>query len=129
MALSPRTVVKHARHACLSLAAAGALYLAWRFDWMTLPEEGCSPVMSLAAGQRLLLDRRPPAWSAGDVAVFHGADDRLYLASVAALRGEGRRLEAWLRADAPDCPGPDSDELGWIPRADLRARVVMVLPW
>jgi len=127
--LDPQRLVRPLRLLTLALAAAGALYLWRRYDLMLLPAGGCSPLASLAPGDRLLLDRRPRAPVVGDALVFAGPENALHLAVVRQARGSGDARELWLETEVADCPGPDSRELGWIPARSVRARVLLALPW
>lgn len=125
MGLNPRRLQRHLRIFCLAIAAAGVFYLYSRYDLYTLPEEGCSPLLRFSPGNRLLLDRNPPAWRPDDAGLFSGPDGRLYLGIVRQVRAGAEGEEFWLDTDAPACPGSDSDEFGWIPAGHLRARVMM----
>lgn len=121
------------------IALGAVAYLAWRFETLTLPAGGCSPLFRFQAGQTLLTDRHPSTLAIGD-AVLYRASGQVLLGSIEELRGAGRQPisplasnpwphSLWLVTDAPDCPGADSRELGWIPVEDLAARVLLVWPW
>ena len=127
--LDPQRVVRSLRLATLALAAAGMLYLVQRYDLMLLPASGCSPLASLAPGDRLLLDRRPRALGVGDAVLFAGPGGALHLAVLRRERKSGDARELWLETEVADCPGPDSRALGWIPAGAVRARLLLVLPW
>lgn len=129
--MNPRLLQRHLRLLTLLLAAAGVLYLFQRYETFGLREEDCSPLLRFAPGDDLLLDRWPRSLRRDDALLFSGPDGELYLGIVRAVReaqgGEGSAL--WIETDAPDCPGKDSDELGWIAARDVQARVLMAWPW
>ena len=56
--------MRRARIVTVAIALGCATYIGLRFDFVTLPEEGCSPVSRYAPGSRLLVDRW--AWSLND---------------------------------------------------------------
>lgn len=109
------------------------VYLVVRFDTISLPEEGCSPVRAIAPGARILLDLRPAEVGLGDAVLFRSADTALLLGVVAELpqsapQGYHQRVQAgelWIVADNPSCPARDSRALGPVSRADLAGRVVL----
>ncbi|MAE28553.1 MAG: hypothetical protein QF724_03135 [Planctomycetota bacterium] len=118
-------------------------YLAWRFESLTLPANGCSPLARFQVGQTLLTDSHPKIMAVGDALLFRAAGE-IHLARVAALRGSdgldsrtgGSALQTvdgdlglWVLADNPRCPGRDSSSLGWIKGDDVCARVLFVWPW
>ncbi len=119
-------LLRRIRRATLLLAAAGALYLYTRFELLTLPEAGCTPVLRYTPGSSLLLDTRPRPLQPGDGVVFDAGNGSTSIALVRELREDGA---AWLVTDAPDCPAADSDALGWIPADRLLARVVFAAAW
>ena len=116
----PRRFLPWIRRASLAAAALGALWIYWRFELLELPGAGCSPLLRLAPGSRLVVDRRPPRLAAGDVVLFDLGDGSLGIAEVERVAAEG----LWLRTDAPGCPGPDSDELGWVAPERVGGRMV-----
>lgn len=127
--MNPRPLLRPIRRAMYVACAAMLLYLFLRFDLHRLPEEGCSPLLRFVAGDDLLLDRRPGRIEPGEALLVQGDDGLLYLVAVERVReGEAGR-ELWVQTDAPDCPGRDSDELGWVPEDRVAARVAMVWPW
>ena len=133
MAVNQRKLLRHLRRLSFLLVVLGAFYLYQRYDLHDLPEEGCSPVLRFSTGDRLLLDRSPGAFHPGDAVLFSGPDGVLYLAAIDRTRpadaAPGAVEELWLETDDPDCPGADSDDFGWIPVADVRARILLVWPW
>jgi hypothetical protein len=129
------------RHLTWIVALGALFYLGWRYEMLTLPREGCSPLARFRPGQTLLTDRHPSEVGIGDAILFHEGG-RVLLAEVRRLRGDQelpatggsrQRLdfvrELWLETDVPSCPGEGSPELGWIPTEDLSARVLLVWPW
>ncbi len=119
-----RTLLKVMRRGTLLTALGVALYLGFRFDMVTLPQVGCSPVSRYSPGSRLLVDRRPPFWSLGDCVFVSGADGLVHLVLLGSKSPEG---EFWVETDMPDCPGADSALLGWLKPSELLGRVVMGL--
>ena len=128
--MNPRRLTRHLRYACLALAGLGVAYLFVRYSRFALPEEGCSPLLRFAPGEALLVDHRPPLLSAGDAVFFRGPGGVLYLGSIARTRESASTdLQLWIETDAPDCPGTDSHDLGWVPASDVEARVMLAWPW
>lgn len=119
-----RALLKAMRRGTLLTALGVAIYLGSRFDVVTLPEVGCSPVSRYSPGSRLLVDRRPPFWSLGDCVFVAGADDLVHLVL---LGSENQVGDFWVETDMPDCPGPDPALLGWVKPSELLGRVVMSL--
>lgn len=113
------------------ISVGGALLgLAWiygRFDLLTLPSEGCTPLYDLEPGDRVLVDRRPAQLAVGHGVLFSSGDGRLLLGRVsdAAAVAAG---EYWIETDDPACPGDDSRALGPIPRDRVRGRILFPLP-
>lgn len=112
---NPRSLVKVMRYLTIAVAMGGAAYLGSRFDFVTLPVEGCSPVSRYSPGSRLLVDRWAGAWKVGDSVFVADSSDVVHLGVLARPGASGR----WhLTGDDPDCPGlfpaseePISDEL------------------
>ena len=107
-------------------------YLFLRYDFMTLPETGCSPLLRFTTGNRLLLDRWASEYVAGDAILFRGPDGLVFVGAVARISAGEAGVEdgaLWVTTDNPDCPGQDSDDFGWIARESLAARIVLVWPW
>jgi len=128
--MNPRRLIRHLRYGSLALACIGVGYLFMRYDRFELPEKGCSPVSRFVPGEALLVDHHPPLLSAGDAVFFRGPDSRLYLGLITRTRESAASdLELWIETDAPDCPGTDSDDLGWISESEVEARVMLAWPW
>lgn len=123
--MNPRRVTRHLRLVVYVTCALAVLYLWGRFDLYRLPEVGCSPLLRFTPGDTLLLDRRPRNLFVDDAVLVRGDDGLLYLAKVTDLADD----RAWVETDAPDCPGRDSDQFGWVAAEDTSARVLMVWPW
>ncbi|MCA8980390.1 MAG: hypothetical protein H6831_06435 [Planctomycetes bacterium] len=124
--MTPARVQLVVRRITFALAAAGGLYLYTRFSLMTLPESGCTPVLRYAPGTSLLLDRRPSELALGDGVLFESEPGVVSLGSIGDLRADG---SVWIAVDAPDCPAASSEQLGWIPREQVAARVVFATNW
>lgn len=128
--MNPRRLIPHLRYASLALACIGVAYMVMRYSRFELPEAGCSPLLRFTPGEALLVDHRPPLLTPGDAVFFRGPDARLYLGLIARTRGSaGSDLELWIETDDPDCPGTDSDDLGWVAASDVEARVMLAWPW
>jgi len=119
--VSQRQILRGVRALTLLLAGYYAISLGLRFELLSLPAEGCSPVARYSAGTRLLVDKRPPAWEVGDCVLVAGASHLVILADVSA---EGLY---WTATDAMECPGVSGPELGWLREEQLLGRVVMSL--
>lgn len=119
-----RTLLKAMRRFTLIVAFSVAIYLGSRFDVLTLPDVGCSPVSRFSPGARLLVDRRPPMWAVGDCVFVPGPDGMVHLVLLGSRNGAG---EFWTETDTSDCPGPEPDVLGWLKPDELLGRVVMGL--
>jgi len=104
---------------------AGGFYLYHRYEVIRLPEGGRSPLLRLAPGMRLWLDRRPPTIAAGDVVFFELEGGKVGFAEVERVDGEGETARYWVVTDAPDVEAQDSDELGWLHRDSIQARLMM----
>lgn len=110
------------RRGTILIACCMALYLGARYDVLTLPEDGCSPVSLYSPGSSLLVDRRPPSWAVGDCVFVESADGLVHLGLLGTEDEAGRY---WIQTDMPDCPGVDGELLGWVDPASLLGRVVM----
>ena len=100
-------------------------YLMWRFELETLPDEGCSPLLSLRPGAHLLVDVRPRELHEGDTVLFRDLTGRLLIARIVPRpdsAGDGPGF--WLATDNRACPGPDSSSLGLIPRERCEGRML-----
>lgn len=123
--MSPRRLVVHLRRVVLTVCLVALGYLWIRFDVYPLPDAGCSPVARFGPGDTLLLDLRPRAAEVGDALLVRGDDGLLHLVVVTRVRPG----EVWVGTDAPSCPGPGSEEFGWVASGDVAARALMALPW
>ena len=119
-----RALLRIMRRGTLLIAACSALYIGSRFDMLVLPEAGCSPVSRFSPGARVLVDRRPPQFFAGDCVFVEGGDGLVHLVLLGAMNEAG---EFWTHTDTPDCPGADPALLGWVKPDDLLGRVAMGL--
>jgi len=122
--MTPKQWTTAARVFTLGAACCGAVYLGGRFDLVTLPREGCSPVQRYSPGSRLLIDRWAPEWVEGDCVFVADSSGVIHLVLLSEERaGEGW----WTETDAKDCPGVDPSELGWVAEERLLGRVVLSL--
>lgn len=124
--MTPARVQLVVRRITLALAAAGGLYLYTRFSLMTLPESGCTPVLRYAPGTSLLLDQRPTNLAAADGVLFESEPGVLSIGMIREAREDG---SVWITVDAPDCPAASSEQLGWVPRERIAARVIFATNW
>jgi hypothetical protein len=127
-------VLRRARIAVYVATLAALAYLFLRYDRITLPSEGCSPVLALDPGSRALVDTWADGGPENSVLFFRDPEDAgtLLIGVVGAVPSsapadeweavEGGAL--WLVSDRLDCPGRDSRVLGPIPRALVSGRVV-----
>lgn len=115
------------------LAAIG--YALWRFEVVTLPAEGCSPLVGFEPGDRLLVDRSGGV-GLGTAVLYEGPGGELLLGRVvqppgsapAAVWSAFEAGELWIVSERDDCPGRDSHLLGTQPRSAVRGTVVVGLP-
>ncbi len=127
--MTPKKLNRILRRVVLICALSGVGYLYVRFDGLHLPAEQDSPLLRFSPGAHLVLDRYPEAYLPSDAAVFLGPDGRTHLALVMKVREQQGKRQYWLGHDVPDCPVPDSEELGWVAEEWLAARVILVWPW
>ena len=106
--MNPRRLQRILSRATLVGAALGGIYLWTRYEVMTLPEAGCSPLTRLAPGSFMWIDLRPGAIAAADVLFFELPDGRLALGEVERIDGEAY----WIVTDVEDCPAESSATLG-----------------
>ena len=136
--MSSAAVVRGLRKARVGIYATvvlAILYLVWRYDSITLPEEGCSPVRSIAPGARLVIDLHPGTLATGDTVIFRAEDGELLLGVVGVVPDSAPpEMQAsvadgalWITADQPKCPAKDSRLLGPIPRASIAGKVFLSL--
>jgi len=99
--LNLRVLVRKARLITLLVAGCSAVYLGMRFDVVTLPLSGCSPVTKFGPGSRLLVDRWAGGWRAGDLAFVEDARGAVHFG----LLGASAVAGCWLLlSDSGDCP-------------------------
>jgi len=111
-------------------------YHAWRYDLVSLPAGGTSPLTDVPPGARLIVDLHFGALATGD-AVLYRDGESLLLGRVEApppsapehVHEACAEGALWILKDRPQVPGNDSTRLGPIPRADVGGRVAGVLPW
>jgi len=122
MTLQRRLLTRFRRWTML-LALTGAAYLGLRFDLVTLPPDGCSPVKRFEAGDRLVIDRHPGEVGPGDAVLVRAGDGRLHLVVVEAAREDDGRL--WCSADCERCDALDSSTVGWMESGAVAGRVLL----
>ena len=123
------------RRFCLAVSVGGLLWLVWRFDLVSLPAAGNSPLVEIPPGARLLVDRHPRPFEVGDVLFFRGTDGALLMGRVVepppGLTAEAElALEAgawWIEGDTPSLPLVDSRLLGPIPPERIEGRMLLFL--
>ncbi len=135
MNASARKLLARLRVVVYAVVLACILWGFWRFEVATLPTEGCSPVLALEPGQRMLLDAHPTAFGPGDVVFFrHEGEGRQLIATVdeppaSASEALWRRVEdedaLWVVCDRVGCPSDDSRLLGPIAREHVDYRLVL----
>jgi hypothetical protein len=103
-------------------------YLVWRFELLTLPQTGCSPLTTVRPGAHLFVDGHARRYHEGDMLLFRDGTGRVLLARVAP-RPDGVPPGLWVLTDAPDCPSPDSRTLGPIPKESWAGRVLFAFSW
>lgn len=121
-------VLLWARRAVFLYAALGALYLGWRFELMTLPAEGVSPLREYRPGTRLLVDRSHREGREGEALLYRDDLGRLLLGRLATTPSGETRSGLWLVTDAEGGELPDSRTLGPISPERVVGRVVCALP-
>lgn len=111
--------------------------MVWRFDVISLPEEGCSPLRRLAPGDRIVVDVHPGELREGDVVFFRAGAGEIRFGEVqpvppSAPEETWAAVAAgalWIVGDDADCPARDSRVLGPIEREAVEGRLVLVFPW
>ena len=93
--------VRKARIATLASAICGALYLGFRFDLVTLPAAGCSPVSKFAPGVTLLVDRWADDWGDGNSVFVEDGSGSGHLGSIRSHDSPDRWV---VTSDSEDCP-------------------------
>jgi hypothetical protein len=122
MTLQRRLLVRFRRWTMI-LALAGAAYLGLRFDLVTLPPDGCSPVTRFEPGDRLVIDRHPNGLGPGDAVLVRAPDGVLHLVVVEAIREAGGEL--WCSADCERCDAFDSGAAVWLEPGAVAGRVLL----
>jgi hypothetical protein len=123
--MAPEQLLRSLRRIAYVLAGTGTLYLFVRYDLFDVPEVGCSPVVGVAPGARLLLDSWAEDARVDDVVLFRDANGALHIGRIVEP-GEALGPEAvWIGGDDPDCPGYESAASGAVPRGAIRARVLV----
>ncbi|MEX1023833.1 MAG: hypothetical protein WD226_02045 [Planctomycetota bacterium] len=112
-------------------------YFILRYDMVGLPGEGCSPLVALTPGERLVVDRWVGEPELGALLLFSDGADEILLGKLSTLpHSAPPRMHAaiergsyWIVTDAPDCPGRDSRVMGPIEPDDVVGRILFSLPW
>lgn len=115
-------LLRNLRRATVFIAVLGIVYLVSRFQTITLPSEGCSPVGRFTAGDRLIVDGRPRPLEKGDAVLIRDVGGRLQLTLIETLRPADGHL--WCVSNVPECPGFSSKEAGWIDPGRVAGRVL-----
>lgn len=118
----PRRWLPQLRRATYILAALGVIYLAMRYSVYSLDAPNEVLPMRFETGQKVLLDTRPRVPEAGDAFLVRTAQGGLALGVVQAVQEQ--RLAFIMGRSG----WSESDWL-WIPRKDLQARVLFILPF
>ncbi|MDF1837012.1 MAG: hypothetical protein P1V35_04010 [Planctomycetota bacterium] len=118
----PRRWIPKIRRLTYMLAALGVIYLAMRYSVYSLDAPNGVLPMRFESGQNVLLDTRPRAPEVEDAYLVRTAEGGLALGVVKAV--EGDRL-AFLMGRS----GWEESDWFWIPRGDLQARILFILPF
>ena len=122
--LDPRILVKRARILTVAVASVCAVYLGARFDLMTLPMDGCSPVSRYSPGSRLLVDRWGCSLRDGDCVLVAEASGVVHLGILSAAE----EANYWyVVGDSADCPGLFPRDEGPVSGASVLGRIVLTL--
>ncbi len=119
------TLSTKVRRAGYVLAATGVVYLWARYDVYDVPEIACSPVVGVAPGARLVLDRWAKDVRSEDVLMFRDASGMLHLGRVEDAPQPLAPGEVWIGGDDPACPGYESADSGAVPKERIEARVLV----
>ncbi len=119
---SQAKLLRTLRRVTVFIAVLGVVYLATRYQTITLPSTGCSPVARFAAGDRLIVDGRPRPLEKGDAVLVRDDAGRLQLTMVESLRETDGSL--WCVSNVPECPGFSSEQAGWIDPSRVAGRVL-----
>ena len=132
-----RTVFLRVRIALYVVVLAALGFFLLRFDIVGLPAQGCSPLLGIAPGAKLVVDRHPAAIEPGDGVLFRSPQGELLLGRVASppASASAEALAAcragalWLVSEDPDCSTADSTRFGPIAPAAIEGRIRGILPW
>jgi hypothetical protein len=83
-----RRWVRGAKLLVLLATGAGVVYLSSRFDVASVPEEDGGMEPQVAAGSRVLIDRRPGLLAREEVVAFESAQGRIRTGRIAAVPGD-----------------------------------------
>ncbi|MCP5021526.1 MAG: hypothetical protein GY930_07090 [bacterium] len=118
----PRHWVRPLRRATYILAALGLIYLVMRYKVYSLDAPGNVLPMRFEPGQQVLLDTQPRDPAVGDAYLVRTSQGGLALGVVEQVHGQSLAFimgrSGWTREDWV-----------WIPRKDLQARVLFILPF
>lgn len=118
----PRQWVRPLRRATYILAAVGLVYLFMRYKTYSLDAPGDVLPMRYESGQQVLLDTRPRDPVVGDAYLVRTNQGGLALGVVEQVQGQSI---AFIMGRS----GWTSEDWIWIPRKDLQARVLFILPF
>ena len=122
--MNPRVIVRRARFLTVAIALGCALYLGSRFEFLTLPADGCSPVSRYAPGSRILVDRWAEPFMEGDCVFVTDASGVVHLGTLGAASERG----LWhVLGDTVDCPGLFPAEEDPVSDEAILGRVVLSL--
>lgn len=135
--MNARLALKRTRIALYVVVLAAVVLGVLRYDLVSLPTQGCSPLRHFEPGDRLVVDRWVGDLDADDVVLFEEPSGELYLARVgtipasapAGMHAAVAGGNLWLVTDVPDCPSRDSRALGPVDPAWVRGRIHLKLPW
>lgn len=128
--LTPARIQRHLRWIVIAVAALGLLYLGKRFEVVTLPEEGCSPLFAYPPGTGLLVDKRFGDLNEGDAVFFRVQAGALQIGRIRGIEQDSKGDPAYsILGDDERCPIPDSSSLGTFPRDRVAARVILAMPF
>ena len=114
----------------IAVAALGLLYLGKRFEVVSVPAEGCSPLYAYPPGTDLLVDKRFGELREGDAVLFQVRPGALQFGRVRAMaEGDGGEWVYTILGDDERCPIPDSSSLGDLPRSRVAARIILAMPF
>lgn len=121
--MRPKKLQHLLSRATLLLAALGGLYLWTRYEVLSLPESGCSPLARVAPGSWMWIDLAPRGLREGDAVFFELSDGRLALAQIERIEADG----LWLITDMADCPAESSLTQGLIAEERVHGRLILAL--